>query len=118
MHGLVTIDERQDTADELVAFEVGELAKLLPWAEVGCIVGVAAGAAQRAFLGDFDRKRRNPASEDSSPGTECLRFLHTFSADGIRNGSTTRCVRRPAMRCKGIDRAPGRSGTRFSADCH
>ena len=54
VEGLVLVDEGEDFSYEFVALEVGELAELGFAAEVGCVEGVATGAAQGAFFGDFD----------------------------------------------------------------
>ena len=54
MEGLVLVDEGEDFCYEFVSLEVGELAELGFAAEMSCVEGVAAGAAERAFFRDFD----------------------------------------------------------------
>ena len=70
MEGLALVDDGENAADKLFAFEVGELAELEVAAEVGCVKGVASGAAKRAFLGDFNGKGWGAACEDRSPGVD------------------------------------------------
>lgn len=47
-------DEIDDAVNERVAMEIAELAEGNTAAEVRISVGVAAGATERAFAGDFD----------------------------------------------------------------
>jgi hypothetical protein len=49
------VEKVEHTLNELVSFEVGEFAKLGLSAEMSGVEGIAAGAPQRTFFGDFDR---------------------------------------------------------------
>jgi hypothetical protein len=51
----VPVDELEESCDELVSLEVGELTKRDAAAEMLVAVGIAARAAQRALTSDFDR---------------------------------------------------------------
>jgi len=73
------VDHCEDSRDEIVAFEIREFAQLSRATQMRRVEGVAAGAAQGAFLGDFDGKGRRTAGEDSGPCVENFGFLHCFS---------------------------------------
>src|SRR4051794_37676839 len=67
MERLVTIDQRQQAIDELLAFEIADFAELEIAAQMIVAVGVTAGAMQRALARDFNRHRRRVAGENPSP---------------------------------------------------
>ena len=62
------VDERHHAVDQLLAFEVADLAQREVAAEMIVAVGVAAGTAQRTLARDFDRKGGRVAREDATPG--------------------------------------------------
>ena len=68
--GLVAIDERHETGDELVALVVGEPAQRDVAAKMLVAVGVAARTAQRTLLGDLDREFRTIARENTAPSLD------------------------------------------------
>ena len=61
------IDETQDAVDELLALEVAHFTQRQVAAEMVVAIRIAAGAAQRAFAGDFDRHRGCVTGEDAAP---------------------------------------------------
>ena len=60
--------QRQHGLHQPLSAEVGQLPQRRLPSQVFRFVGVAARAAQRAFLGDFDGKKRFPAAQDPAPG--------------------------------------------------
>ena len=70
------VNQGEHSHNQFVAFKVRELAKLCWTAKMGRIEGVAPGAAQGAFLGDLDGKRRCAAGQDSGPCVKNFRCVH------------------------------------------
>ena len=70
MQRLVLIDHCQHIAHQRVALEVRKLAQFSARAQVRRVEGIAAGAAQRAFLGDLDRKGGRAAAQNTCPGLQ------------------------------------------------
>ena len=68
MERTMLVDQGEHSPHQFVAFKVRELAKLGWTAKMSLVEGVASGAAQGAFLGDLDGKRRCMAGKDSGPG--------------------------------------------------
>jgi hypothetical protein len=62
---VVFVDQREEPADEFIPLVVADFAKRDVAAEVFGAVGVAAGAAERAFPGDLDRQRWTVAAQDA-----------------------------------------------------
>jgi hypothetical protein len=81
VEGFVVVDESQGFRYQFVTSEVGELAELRFAAEVCGIEGIAAGATQGAFFGDFDGEIGGVAGQDSVPGMQDFRRLHGNSAE-------------------------------------
>lgn len=59
--GLVLVEKSENAGDQIFSLEVGELTQKGVVAEMGYVEGVAARAAEGAFLGDFDGKRGSAA---------------------------------------------------------
>jgi hypothetical protein len=51
---LALVDHRKHFGNQLIALEVGELAQLGRASKMRSIEGIAPGASQGAFFGDFD----------------------------------------------------------------
>ncbi len=66
--GFFPFDHLEYTADEVVSLKVRELAEIgAAGAKVLRLIGVTAGAAERALAGDLDRKAWLTAGENASP---------------------------------------------------
>jgi hypothetical protein len=73
---LVLIHQRHHPSHQFLAAKIGKLAKLLLASEVRLVEGIASGSAQRAFLGDFDGKRRPAPGKNATPCLEYFGSLH------------------------------------------
>jgi hypothetical protein len=66
--GFFPFDHLEYTADEVVSLKVRQLAEIgAAGAKVLRLIGVTAGAAERALTGDLDRKAWLTAGENASP---------------------------------------------------
>jgi hypothetical protein len=73
---LVVVDDGEHFCDQLLSFEVGELTEFGLASEVGRVEGIATGAAERAFFGDFNRERGDTTGKDTSPRIEDFGLFH------------------------------------------
>ncbi len=72
VHRPMLVDEGHEPLHQLVALVVRQTAQRHAATEVFVAVGVAAGAAQRTFAGDLDRKVGSIARKDPTPSLDHL----------------------------------------------
>src|SRR5205809_1846754 len=76
----VAIDQRHDAVDELLPFEIPELAQREIAAKVIVAVRVTPGTTQRALAGDLDGHRGSVAGKDAAPrGNNALQSFHSHT---------------------------------------
>jgi predicted metallopeptidase len=85
LHGLVDANQLEHAIHERIAVEIVDLPERDATAEVHGLVGIAAGAMQRALTRDFDRQERTVAEKHAAPGIEerlQFNWLTRLSTDG------------------------------------
>jgi hypothetical protein len=70
MQRTMLVDEREDTVDQLLPFEIADLPQRQLTAQMIVAVGVAAGTSQRTLTRDLNRQRRGVTREDPTPSRD------------------------------------------------
>jgi hypothetical protein len=83
---MICVNQIEETADQFRSLEIADLTERDGATEMIVAVGVAAGTSERAFAGDFDRKRRTIAAKDSPPRGDDT--FHTSNISGASSGAT------------------------------
>lgn len=80
MQGFDAANERENGVDQGVATIVTELAQRANRSQVVRLVSVTAGTAERAFLGDFERKKGFLSAKNFAPGRSDVLESHEVSS--------------------------------------
>jgi hypothetical protein len=79
MHGAIEVDQINNALHQGILFVIGKNAQSDPIAtQVRFVVGIAAGAPERALAGEFNGEEWLSAIENVGPGLQDFHCLHVF----------------------------------------